>query len=455
MKFLSSLFLNPLTLIALFNLLGLIVIWQVKKSQVRWNYLFQLLIIDAAALYVVLSGVLPQKMSIAAWAGVLMLFLYPFLLYRLTVAFISFFLLPIELKHWRQWIQPAQALIGFARGANFPFYAYDEKTDRLEKRIDGNIIAKKAGLGIILQRPEHAVVLHNGAVVTRVADGDIVFTKRLERVLELVDLRHHILMMPGVKAITKDGISVKLTLFVPCRIDRTGIPSSSERLYPFNPNAVFKAVCEENIAEDGKQSWYKLTIQKARRATCDVISTYTLDRLLIAEEPEQIPRREIREHIKNRLTAEMVGSGVEIIGVGFANIEPDDPLDGQRRGTDQEEGLINVATQRINSWQVKWQRRASVRRAEGEAEAIRILEQARAKALIELINAVEEGFREMASHDNGAQPGDIIALSFVSAIEQMLSQQNFPKPLEIFDTQSTLQEIRQLMLSPAYEQKKG
>ncbi len=455
MKFLSSLFLNPLTLIALFNLLGLLVIWRVKKSQVRWNYLFQLLMIDAAALYVVLSGVPLQKMSIAVWVGILILFLYPFLLYRLAVAFISFFLLPVELKQWRQWIQPAQALTGFARGTNFPFYAYDEKTDRLEKRVDGNIIAKKGGLGIILQRPEHAVVLHNGATVTRVADGDIVFTKRLERVLELVDLRHHILIVPGVKAITKDGISVKLTMFVPCRIDRTGLPSSSERLYPFNPDAVFKAVCEENVAEDGKQSWYKLTIQKAKRAACDVISTYPLDRLLVAEEPDQVPRGEIREHIKDHLLAEMVGSGVEIIGVGFANIEPDDPLESQRRGADERESLVNVATQRINSWQVKWQRRASVRQAEGEAEALRILEQARAKALIELINAVEEGFREMASHDNGAQPGDIIALSFVSAIEQMLSQQNFPKPLEVFDTQSTLQEIRQLMLSPAYEQKKG
>jgi regulator of protease activity HflC (stomatin/prohibitin superfamily) len=325
----------------------------------------------------------------------------------------------------------------------------------LEKRFDGNIIAKKAGLGIILQRPEHAVVLHNGARVTRVVGGDIVFTKRLERVLELVDLRNHILIVPEVKAITKDGMGVKLTLFVPCRIDRIETPSSSERLYPFNPNNVFKAVCEENIAEDGKQSWYKLTMQKARRATCDVISTYILDRLLVAEEPDQKPRGEIRERIKSHLTAEMVGSGIEIIGVGFANIEPDDSLDGQSRGTGEEEGLVNVATQRVNSWQVKWQRRANARRAEGEAEAIRILEQARAKALIELINAVEEGFREMASHDNGAQPGDIIALSFVSAIEQMLSQQNFPKPLEIFNTQSTLQEIRRLMLSPVYEQKKG
>jgi hypothetical protein len=123
MKFLSSPFLNPLTLIALFNLLMLLVIWRVKKFQVRWSYLFQLLIIDVAALYVVLSDVPLDKMSMAAWIGVLILMLYPLFLYRLASAFISLFLLPIELKHWRQWTLPAQALVGFARGMNFPFYA--------------------------------------------------------------------------------------------------------------------------------------------------------------------------------------------------------------------------------------------------------------------------------------------------------------------------------------------
>ena len=99
----------------------------------------------------------------------------------------------------------------------------------------------------------------------------------------------------------------------------------------------------------------------------------------------------------------------------------------------------------MTSWQVEWQRRAAERLAHGDAQATRILEQARAQVLTELIHAVEEGFREMAA-SGAAQPNDVIALSFVNAFEQMLSAQEAPDALGTASTRSTLQTVRRMML---------
>jgi hypothetical protein len=84
----------------------------------------------------------------------------------------------------------------------------------------------------------------------------------------------------------------------------------------------------------------------------------------------------------------------------------------------------------VTSWQVSRQARDREREARGEAEAIRIVEQARAQALTELIKTAAEGFREISA-SGAAHPSDVVALSFVNAVEQMLSSQALPEPLVI------------------------
>jgi len=350
-------------------------------------------------------------------------------------------------------------LVSFARGVNFPYYSYNQETQELDRRFGGEVTIKRGGLGIILLPPEIAVVLHKGSKLTRVAAGDIVFTERLERVQDIVDLRMHIMVMLNVESVTKDGIGVKFHIFIPCRIDPAGAADGSERLYPFNPNTVFRVMRGlDTAAEDKQLAWYELVVQKAKKAASDVTATYVLDRLYMAEDPDQIPRDEVRARIQSRLTAEMVGSGIEIIGVGIGNIEPIDPerVESHQKVRPGETELVRVTDQRVSNWQARWQRRAIEREVSGEAEAIRIVEQARVQALTELINAVEEGFREMEAHGNAAQPGDVIALSFINAVEQMLARpQERSQHLSPLYTLTTPQDIRRLMQSSTEMQKES
>ncbi len=457
METLVDLSLNPITWIVLINVVVLLLALPHGKFHFKWSHLFQLIIFDLTALYILASGVPLMEMSNLAWLAAFILLLWPIVLYRLGVAFVSVFLLPVELQYWRQWTKPAQALISFARGVHFPYYSYNRDKQELDKRLDGDVTSRRHGLGIILLPADQVVVLHRGSELTRVAGGDIVFTERLERVLEVFDLRMHLMVILNVEAVTKDGIGIKFHLFVPCRIDRAGAPTEPERLYPFNSQTVLRVARGLELAEgDKKHAWYELVVQKAKKAGSDVVATYVLDRLYTAEEPDQIPRDEVRARIQSRLTAEMVGTGIEIIGVGLGNIEPIDPpleKDQEAAARPGDKKPVRVSEQRVNSWQARWQRRAVERAARGEAEAIRIVEQARAQALTELINAVAEGFREMEAHGNAAQPGDVIALSFINAVEQMLARQE--QSLAPLDTLTTPQDMRRLLHAAGEKQKEG
>jgi regulator of protease activity HflC (stomatin/prohibitin superfamily) len=186
-----------------------------------------------------------------------------------------------------------------------------------------------------------------------------------------------------------------------------------------------------------------------------------------------VPRSEIRNRVRERLMVELAGTGIEVIGAGLSNIQPDDPSpDDKPRpaaggavvpggGTivyvnaageglhpaagEEKPPWVNVTEQRVTRWGVEWQRQAAERTACGEAQATRILEHARAQVLAEFIHAVAEGFREMAA-TGVATPNDVIALSFVNAVEQMLTGQNAPESLGASKTRSTMQSVRRMML---------
>jgi len=141
--------------------------------------LFHLAIFDLVALYLYFrfSEVALDRLPDEAWpwiaVAVIALFVLPFALYWTWLRLVSVILLPIELKDWGT---AARAIVSFAWGVNYPYYSDNEGTDELEKRLDGSIMNKWGGPGIILVRPEHAAALHSGPELTHVAGGDVIFT---------------------------------------------------------------------------------------------------------------------------------------------------------------------------------------------------------------------------------------------------------------------------------------
>jgi hypothetical protein len=177
------------------------------------------------------------------------------------------------------------------------------------------------GVAALGQAPSAVYRFMTKPQLTRVASGDVVFTGHKERVLQLVDLRPHVLVMLNVNAATKDAVSVKFVLLAICRIGPAGAPSQPERLYPYNAHTVFKIVCgQQDVGDREKQDWYDAVALKARKAARDVVATYTLDRLGTAEDPRKVPRSEIRAQVREHLMAELADTGIEVLGAGMGNI---------------------------------------------------------------------------------------------------------------------------------------
>ncbi len=439
--------LNPTVLLITINILMLMVLPRLKRRPVRWTIFFHLLVFDSLLVYLMLSINSTTDISPGAvfWVSVWLVML--FLFFWGGLAFVSLFLLPFEIQGWREWVLPARALIGFVRGANHPFYSYDSDINALKKRYDGKLAAREGGLGLVLLQAEHAVVLHKGAKITRVVGGDVVFTERLERVLNLLDLKKYILIMPDTTAVTKDGISIKIPAFVPCKIDPAQAENAATRLYPFNPDTIAKVARAQDVLDGEQRPWYRFVMQKTQKAAFDVIARYTFDQLYAPDAEADPPRNEIRARIHRRLEAEMSETGIHIIFVAIGNIEPADPPVPEKSDGNGDRNAVPIARRQVERWQARWQRQATVQRAGGQAEAIRLVEQARARALADLIDKVAHSFRNLKRTTTAADERHIIALSFINAVEQMLSRQNLPQALAENNAPQTFQDIRRLIES--------
>ncbi len=443
---------SVLALIDLGSLAFLVFIMRLDKPQAKWVLLFHLVMLGLVNFYLYrsFSGAALDRLSEESWplvvVGAGVLFVLPFAVYWIWLALVSIILLPIELtrwRDWRTWRAAAQTLVSFARGVNYPYYSDSEGSDELEKRLDGSIMTKFGGPGLVLVRPEHAAALFSGPELTHVAGGDVIFTKRKERVLTMVDLRPHVQVLLNITGMTKDGISVKFVLLVITRIDPANAPAQPERLYPYNPGTVFKIVCDQqDVGDKQKQAWYDMVALKGRKVARDVAATYTLDRLLTDEDPNKVPRHEIRAQVRERLIAELAGTGIEVFGAGLGNIQPDEPPAGEGKLAP-----VNVAAQRVSSWGVDLQQQTVVCTARSEAQATEILDSARAQVLTKFIQAVAQGFHQMVTKGaaDGATPNDVIALSFINAVEEMLAAQDSPESPGVASTRSTFQTVRRLM----------
>ena len=80
METVLDLLFNPVTLIILINIFVLILALPRPKSRFRWSHLFQLLIFDTTALYILASGIPLGEMSVLAWVAMLVLLVWPIVL---------------------------------------------------------------------------------------------------------------------------------------------------------------------------------------------------------------------------------------------------------------------------------------------------------------------------------------------------------------------------------------
>jgi regulator of protease activity HflC (stomatin/prohibitin superfamily) len=352
----------------------------------------------------------------AKWGllGVLLLFLPAWLLFRHGLQFSAIFLLPLTPTNREQRKQAGEALGAYAWGLNRPFYR--EVNGELQELVEGRtrppgIMSPQGGPGFVMASSHYAIPFTTGTRDTRVGGHGLVFTNPKERPYALIDLRPQI-RPRTVHALTRDGIPVKVPVTAVFQVDRRR--AKGDWLYPFDARSVFAAVHAQGVGpgeeneEEEELGWDQLVVDRAADLVRDAIARTLLDRLLESDEEDMGPPfKTIGAGAKEQLIQAMAPYGIEVLGVGLGNIEVEDE---------------EVLKQRVESWRASWERRRLEKEAQGDAEAIRLIEDARADAQRQMIVAITEAFQQLA--DTGTRvPAHVIALRFIDVLEDVAAAQ--------------------------------
>jgi hypothetical protein len=259
---------------------------------------------------------------------------------------------------------------------------------------------KLLGRGIV--ESHHALALARGPSFTRAAGPGFVRLNRWEYVSHLVDLRPQRRKLP-VKAITGDGIPVDTSVAVMFQIRHNpNEPGHGDIPYPYDSDAIFQSCYSGSIgAQENPVSWGERLARQAAADLVTALSHRTLDQLFQADDPASDPLLQLEDELRDQLNITFAAAGFRVITISIS------PLDLPP----------DVMNEQINNWQANWQHRILVEKAGGDAEAIRRIKLARARAQLEMIENITRNIEAMhqAGHTNLTE---VITLRMIEAMEQ-------------------------------------
>ena len=292
---------------------------------------------------------------------------------------------------------------------------------------------------------------HEAAAITRGnsfvrADGPgLVFLNPGETIAQVFDLRMQS-RKQEVEATTRDGIPVKTSVSVSFHVRR--LPPGERRPrsvetdtipYPFDRQALFDLTYAGSVAgEEGRLSWADQICPQAATLLVGEIGRFTLDQLLESAAAE--PMGEIKANIKRGLEALQASEdgptlpkGVTIASVGVGGLElPDE-----------------VVIQRLATWQVEWQSRATSDRAAGAIETQRLVNQARARAVADSIDSLLSSIEAVQVQGQGGQLHEVVLQQLTKSLETILTKQvlaDLPQRGQLLSlTSDTARELRRVL----------
>lgn len=254
--------------------------------------------------------------------------------------------------------------------------------------------------------PGHQVLaLAKGNRFTRVDGPGFVMLYRGEAVSNAIDLRPHKRVLP-VEANTRDGIPIDTRVSVSFQVRQLPDAYAFDPLvYPYDPDAIFPVSTYTRTDEDGVvHPWTEQLAPLAAALLRNELSTYLLDELQQQNTGTVNVKKEIQQRIRRRLLREADTHGIDLLSVGVGPIMVPE----------------SITEQRVKTWQAEWQRKIAVRHAAGDAEAVRRVKQARARAQIEIIEKITQSIEAMRRHEH-TNLTEIITLRMIEALEEATS----------------------------------
>jgi regulator of protease activity HflC (stomatin/prohibitin superfamily) len=278
------------------------------------------------------------------WVGLLTLTLPTFLLFWGGLYFVAGRILPLRNPKDRVERRKAfRSLVTFNMGTNYPYYFVNEHS-QLKEQVKGNsFLTLFAGPGFVYTDCDHIAYVSKGISVSGVFEPGLTFTGTYDLEPRILDLRPQLRAFP-VEALTKDGIPIEVTTFIPCRIDTDDKTPQPGESFPFRKQAVYALLNHELVErkQEKKQSGKRhewvggpddgLIPLISRPIVQDIIGRYTIDELCVnPDKPDQDPRKEIITELQQRMRAALEPLGLVLIGGGISNLEPKNDYIKERR----------------------------------------------------------------------------------------------------------------------------
>lgn len=296
-------------------------------------------------------------------------------------------------------------------GIHYPMIVVeDEWGKETAIRIPGSPFQKRGAPGVILTRSHQVAGITSGTDFSRVEGPGLVLTKQFERPLEIVDLRRQV-RISWIDALTKDGIQFKGRFFMVFKVNDSP-PDHTEGSFPYSRKWVRRLLKLSGVnPADPKASipWDKMVVQQIEQTAQQILSTRTLNELWQTQDSAKYTNAfvEIGDQIKSAVQNKLADRGITI----FTTRMPFFKF--------SEEKEDSISDQQLQTWKSYWARRANETMAEGEAEAARLQEEARAYAQTILLRALAEGIKQTTPEISRY----VIAVRFINAIQELMKKE--------------------------------
>jgi hypothetical protein len=278
---------------------------------------------------------------------------------------------------------------------------------------DGKSREHARGEGAVLVDSTSAVVLFTQTGLSRIKGPGIHFTRRGEWIEQAIDLRAQA-RSRDVEAQTRDGIWVKFKVNARFQIDEVKSQKVQDvdrrrirwpEPLAWSPRQVMRAVRLERAGIDTFVHWDEIVPNEAVKHVHGHIANYTYDELTEPRNPLVNRREAIQKALEKEVKDAMLGSGINVLGVGLGPFAPRDK---------------EVDDQRLENWQAEWIRRKSIVDADGLAESYRLIELARAQGQMETVTRIAQALE--AAKQAGVEDAEALALHLLEVVQRMAAE---------------------------------
>lgn len=246
--------------------------------------------------------------------------------------------------------------------------------------------------------PSHqAISVGRGDSLVRTVGPGFIRLQPGERPVQVIDLRRHVRNAVAT-ANTRDGIPLETKVNVVFQVKQSEHDHADDHLeYPYDKSAVLWASQLNTFDQDNTiRPWSEQLAPQATTYMISEIAQFTLDELW--QDPSIFIG--IQQRIRRQLRSTFDEWGIKV----------------QHVVVTPQKLPEEIAVQRLANWRAPWQSQIQAQAAAGNAEALRRVKLARARAQVEIIENIMQNIDEMRQAQEANLP-DIVNLRIIDVLE--------------------------------------